>query len=144
MSILILADHDDGQLAPATLNTVTAASQIGGDIHILVAGDSSGGVAKSAAAIAGVSKVLTADDAALAHGIAENVAPLIASMASDYTHLMAPATTTGKNIMPRVAALLDVMQVSDIIRVESADSFQRPIYAGNAIATVTSQEAVMW
>ena len=142
MSILILADHDDGQLAPATLNTVTAASQIGGDIHILVAGDSSGGVAKSAAAIAGVSKVLTADDAALAHGIAENVAPLIVSMASDYTHLMAPATTTGKNIMPRVAALLDVMQVSDIIRVESADSFQRPIYAGNAIATVTSNEAV--
>ena len=142
MSILILADHDDGQLAPATLNTATAASQIGGDIHILVAGDSSGEVAKSAAAIAGVSKVLTADDDALAHGIAENVAPLIVSMASDYTHLMAPATTTGKNIMPRVAALLDVMQVSDIIKVESADSFQRPIYAGNAIATVTSNEPV--
>ncbi len=142
MSILILADHDDGQLAPATLNTVTAATQIGGDIHILVAGDSGGEVAKSAAAIAGVSKVLTADDAALAHGIAENVAPLMQSMASSYTHLMAPATTTGKNIMPRVAALLDVMQVSDIIKVESADSFQRPIYAGNAIATVTSNEAI--
>jgi electron transfer flavoprotein alpha subunit len=142
MSILILADHDDGQLAPATLNTVTAATQIGGDIHILVAGDSGREVAKSAAAIAGVSKVLTADDAALAHGIAENVAPLMQSMAPGYTHLMAPATTTGKNIMPRVAALLDVMQVSDIIKVESADSFQRPIYAGNAIATVTSNEAI--
>ena len=142
MSILILADHDDGQLAPATLNTVTAATQIGGDIHILVAGDASGEVAKSAAAIAGVSKVLAADDTTLAHGIAENVAPLILSIASDYSHLMAPATTTGKNIMPRVAALLDVMQISDIIKVESPDSFQRPIYAGNAIATVTSNEPV--
>jgi electron transfer flavoprotein alpha subunit len=142
MSILILADHDDGQLAPATLNTVTAATQIGDDIHILVAGDASGEVAKSAAAIAGVSKVLTADDTTLAHGIAENVAPLILSMASDYSHLMAPATTTGKNIMPRVAALLDVMQISDIIKVESPESFQRPIYAGNAIATVTSNEPV--
>jgi electron transfer flavoprotein alpha subunit len=142
MSILILADHDDGQLAPATLNTVTAATQIGDDIHILVAGDASGEVAKSAAAIAGVSKVLTADDTTLAHGIAENVAPLVLSMASDYSHLMAPATTTGKNIMPRVAALLDVMQISDIIKVESPESFQRPIYAGNAIATVTSNEPV--
>ena len=142
MSILILADHDDGQLAPATLNTVTAATQIEDDIHILVAGDASGEVAKSAAAIAGVSKVLTADDTTLAHGIAENVAPLILSMASDYSHLMAPATTTGKNIMPRVAALLDVMQISDIIKVESPESFQRPIYAGNAIATVTSNEPV--
>ena len=142
MSILILADHDDGQLTPATLNTATAATQIGDDIHILVAGDASGEVAKSAAAIAGVSKVLTADDTTLAHGIAENVAPLILSMASDYSHLMAPATTTGKNIMPRVAALLDVMQISDIIKVESPESFQRPIYAGNAIATVTSNEPV--
>ena len=142
MSILILADHDDGQLTPATLNTATAATQIGDDIHILVAGDASGEVAKSAAAIAGVSKVLTADDTTLAHGIAENVAPLVLSMASDYSHLMAPATTTGKNIMPRVAALLDVMQISDIIKVESPESFQRPIYAGNAIATVTSNEPV--
>ena len=142
MSILILADHDNGQLATATLNTVTAATQIGGDIHVLVAGDASGDVAKAAAAIAGVSKVLTAGANALAHGIAENIAPLIQSMASGYSHLMAPATTTGKNIMPRVAALLDVMQVSDIIKVESADTFQRPIYAGNAIATVTSNEAV--
>ena len=142
MSILILADHDNGQLAAATLNTVTAATQIGGDIHVLVAGDASGDVAKAAAAIAGVSKVLTAGADAMAHGIAENIAPLIQSMASGYSHLMAPATTTGKNIMPRVAALLDVMQVSDIIKVESADTFQRPIYAGNAIATVTSNEAV--
>ena len=142
MSILILADHDNGQLAAATLNTVTAATQIGGDIHVLVAGDASGDVAKAAAAIAGVSKVLTAGSDAMAHGIAENIAPLIQSMASGYSHLMAPATTTGKNIMPRVAALLDVMQVSDIIKVESADTFQRPIYAGNAIATVTSNEAV--
>ena len=142
MSILILADHDNGQLAAATLNTVTAATQIGGDIHVLVAGDANGDVAKAAAAIAGVSKVLTAGADAMAHGIAENIAPLIQSMASGYSHLMAPATTTGKNIMPRVAALLDVMQVSDIIKVESADTFQRPIYAGNAIATVTSNEAV--
>ena len=142
MSILILADHDNGQLAAATLNTVTAATQIGGDIHVLVAGDASGDVAKAAAAIAGVSKVLTAGADAMAHGIAENIAPLIQSMASGYSHLMAPATTTGKNIMPRVAALLDVMQVSDIIKVESADTFQRPIYAGNAIATVTSGEAI--
>ena len=142
MSILILADHDNGQLAAATLNTVTAATQVGGDIHVLVAGDASGDVAKAAAAIAGVSKVLTAGADTMAHGIAENIAPLIQSMASDYSHLMAPATTTGKNIMPRVAALLDVMQVSDIIKVESADTFQRPIYAGNAIATVTSNEAV--
>ena len=142
MSILILADHDNGHLAAATLNTVTAATQIGGSIHILVAGDTSGDVAKASAAIAGVSKVLTAGADAMAHGIAENIAPLIQSMASGYSHLMAPATTTGKNIMPRVAALLDVMQVSDIIKVESANTFQRPIYAGNAIATVTSNEAV--
>jgi len=142
MSILILADHDNGQLVAATLNTVTAATQIGGDIDILVAGDASGDVAKAAAAIAGVSRVLNADAGMLAHGIAENIAPLLQSLASNYSHLMAPATTTGKNVMPRVAALLDVMQISDIIKVESPDSFQRPIYAGNAIATVTSNEAV--
>lgn len=142
MSILILADHDNGQLAGATLNTVTAAAQIGGDIDILVAGDSSGDVAKAAAAIAGVAKVLVADSDDYAHGIAENLAPLIQSLAGNYSHLMAPATTTGKNVMPRVAALLDVMQISDIIKVESADTFQRPIYAGNALSTVTSNEAV--
>ena len=142
MSILILADHDNGQLAAATLNTVTAATKIGGDIDILVAGDASGDVAKAAAAISGVSRVLTADADLFAHGIAENIAPLVQSLASGYTHLMAPATTTGKNVMPRVAALLDVMQISDIIKVESDNSFQRPIYAGNAIATVTSDEAI--
>ena len=141
MSILVLADHDNGQLAGATLNTVTAASQIGGDIHILVAGDSSGDVAKAAAAVAGVAKVLVASDESLGHGIAENVAPLIQEMASGYSHLLAPATTTGKNIMPRVAALLDVMQISDIVQVVDANTFQRPIYAGNALATVTSDEA---
>ena len=142
MSILILADHDNGQLAGATLNTVIAASEIGGDIDLLVAGDASGDVAKAAAAISGVSRVLTADADMFAHGIAENIAPLVQSLASGYTHLMAPATTTGKNVMPRVAALLDVMQISDIIKVESDSRFQRPIYAGNAIATVTSDEAV--
>jgi len=142
MSILILADHDNGQLAGATLNTVTAASEIGGDIDLLVAGDASGDVAKAAAAISGVSRVLTADADMFAHSIAENIAPLVQSLASGYTHLMAPATTTGKNVMPRVAALLDVMQISDIIKVESDSRFQRPIYAGNAIATVTSDEAV--
>ena len=142
MSVLVLADHDNGQLAGATLNTVTAASQIGGDIHILVAGDSSGDVAKAAAAVAGVAKVLVASDESLGHGIAENVAPLIQKMASGYSHLLAPATTTGKNIMPRVAALLDVMQISDIVQVVDANTFQRPIYAGNALATVTTDEAI--
>ena len=142
MSVLVLADHDNGQLAGATLNTVTAASQIGGDIHILVAGDSSGDVAKAAAAVVGVAKVLVASDESLGHGIAENVAPMIQEMASGYSHLLAPATTTGKNIMPRVAALLDVMQISDIVQVVDANTFQRPIYAGNALATVTSDEAI--
>jgi electron transfer flavoprotein alpha subunit len=142
MSVLVLADHDNGQLSGATLNTVTAASQISGDIHILVAGDSSGDVAKAAAAVVGVAKVLVASDESLGHGIAENVAPLIQEMASGYSHLLAPATTTGKNIMPRVAALLDVMQISDIVQVVDANTFQRPIYAGNALATVTTDEAI--
>ncbi len=142
MSVLVLADHDNGQLAGATLNTVTAASQIGGDIHVLVAGDTSGDVARAAAAVAGVAKVLIANGNSLDHGIAENVAPLIQKMASSYSHLLAPATTTGKNIMPRVAALLDVMQISDIVQVIDANTFQRPIYAGNALATVTSDEAI--
>ena len=142
MSVLVLADHDNGQLAGATLNTVTAASQIGGDIHVLVAGDASGDVAGAAAAVAGVAKVLVANGDSLGHGIAENVAPLIQEVASGYSHLLAPATTTGKNIMPRVAALLDVMQISDIVQVIDANTFQRPIYAGNALATVTSDEAI--
>jgi electron transfer flavoprotein alpha subunit len=142
MNVLVLADHDNGQLAGATLNTVTAASQIGGDIHVLVAGDASGDVARAAAAVAGVAKVLVANGDSLGHRIAENVAPLIQEMASGYSHLLAPATTTGKNIMPRVAALLDVMQISDIVQVIDANTFQRPIYAGNALATVTSGEAI--
>ena len=142
MKVLVLADHDNGQLAGATLNTVTAASQIGGDIHVLVAGDASGNVARAAAAIAGVAKVLVANGDSLGHGIAENVAPLIQEVASGYSHILAPATTTGKNIMPRVAALLDVMQISDIVQVIDANTFQRPIYAGNALATVTSDEAI--
>ena len=142
MNVLVLADHDNGQLAGATLNTVTAASQIGGDIHVLVAGDASGDVARAAAAVAGVAKVLVANGDSLGHGIAENVAPLIQEMASGYSHLLAPATTTGKNIMPRVAALLDVMQISDIVQVIDAHTFKRPIYAGNALATVTSDEAI--
>ena len=142
MSILVLADHDKGQLASATLNTVTAAIEIGGDIHILVVGDNSGDVAKAAASISGVSKVIVANGDGLDHCLAENVAPVIEAMASGYSHLMAPATTTGKNIMPRVAALLDVMQVSDIISVIDASTFQRPIYAGNALSTVKSDEAI--
>ena len=141
MAILILCEHEDGQIAGATLNTVAAAKQIGGDIHMLVAGDASGDAAKAAAAIAGVDKVLTSADTIYAHGLAENLAPLIVRLAGDYSHVMSPATTTGKNVMPRVAAMLDVMQISDIIKVENDSTFQRPIYAGNALATVSSSEA---
>jgi len=141
MSILVVCDHDNGQFGAATLNAVSAAQQIGGDIHLLVAGDTSGTIATEAAAIAGVAKVLVADGAEYAHGLAENLAPLICDLASQYSHILAPATTTGKNIMPRVAALLDVMQISDIIKIDDANTFQRPIYAGNALSTVRSDEA---
>jgi electron transfer flavoprotein alpha subunit len=141
MAILILCEHEDGQIAGATLNTVAAAKQIGGDIHMLVAGDASGDAAKAAAAIAGIDKVLTSADTIYAHGLAENLAPLIVRLAGDYSHVISPATTTGKNVMPRVAAMLDVMQISDIIKVENDSTFQRPIYAGNALATVSSGEA---
>ena len=141
MSILVFCDHDNGQFGAATLNAVSAAQQIGGDIHLLVAGDTSGTIATEAAAIAGVAKVLVADGAEYAHGLAENLAPLICALASQYSHILAPATTTGKNIMPRVAALLDVMQISDIIKIDDANTFQRPIYAGNALSTVRSDEA---
>jgi electron transfer flavoprotein alpha subunit len=141
MAILILCEHEDGQIAGATLNTVAAAKQIGGDIHMLVAGDASGDAAKAVAAIAGIDKVLTSADTIYAHGLAENLAPLIVRLAGDYSHVMSPATTTGKNVMPRVAAMLDVMQISDIIKVENDSTFQRPIYAGNALATVSSSEA---
>jgi electron transfer flavoprotein alpha subunit len=139
MTILVIAETFDGALRPSTLNTVTAATQIGGDIHVLVAGKGAEG---EAAKIAGIAKVLVADDGAYAHGLAENIAPLIVSLAPAYSHVLAPASSFGKNLLPRVAALLDVQQVSDIIKVESADTFVRPIYAGNALATVQSTDAI--
>ena len=142
MSILILCDHENGQLSPVTLNAVSAASQIDGEMHLLVAGDQTGNVAKAAASIAGIAKVLVADDKPLEKGLAENLAPLMQSLSGGYSHIMAAATTTGKNVMPRLAALLDVMQISDIIKIEDANTFQRPIYAGNALSTVSSNEAV--
>ena len=142
MSILVLAEHDNNELNPATLNAVAAAAQIGGDIDVLVAGSGCGAVADAAAQIAGVNKVLCADSAEYANGIAENMIPLIMSVIDGYSHLMAAATTYGKNILPGVAALKDVAQISDIIRVDDADTFQRPIYAGNALATVKSGEAL--
>ena len=142
MSILILCDHENGQLSPVTLNAVSAATQIGDEMHLLVAGDQTGNVAKVAASIAGIAKVLVADDKSLRNGLAENLAPLMQSLSGGYSHIMAAATTTGKNVMPRLAALLDVMQISDIIKIEDANTFQRPIYAGNALSTVSSNEAV--
>jgi electron transfer flavoprotein alpha subunit len=140
MKTLVLVEHDGKQVKDATLATVTAAAQLG-EVHLLVAGEGVGGVAAAAAKIAGVGKVHVADDAAYGHGLAENVAPLAARLMADHDAFLAPATTTGKNIAPRVAALLDVMQISDILSVESADTFTRPIYAGNAIATVKSSDA---
>ena len=142
MGILVICDHDGATLGAGTLNAVTAATQIGGDIDVLVAGHNVADIAKEAAAIDGVARVLTADSAELANGLAENVAPVIAGMADSYSHIMAPATTSGKNILPRVAAMKDVAQISDIISVEDAGTFKRPIYAGNAIATVKSDEAL--
>jgi electron transfer flavoprotein alpha subunit len=142
MSILVIADHDNNSVLSSTLNVVTAAQKIGGDVVVLVAGQNAQGAADAAAKIAGVSKVLLADNAAYAHQLAENVAALVADLAKGYTHILAAATTTGKNILPRVAALLDVSMISEIITVESADTFKRPIYAGNAIATVKSEEAI--
>jgi len=142
MSILVIADHSNSALNPVTLNTVTAAQAIGGDIHVLVAGENCGAVADAAAQIAGVSKVLVADNAAYGHQLAENVAPLIAELGGNYSHILAAATTTGKNILPRAAALLDVQAISEISAVESPDTFKRPIYAGNVIATVQSSDAI--
>jgi len=142
MAILVIAEHDNSTLKGATLNAVTAATQMGGDLHVLVAGAGCGAAAEAAAQVAGVSKVLVADAGAYEHQLAENLSKLIAELGKDYSHVVAPATTTGKNVMPRVAALLDVAQVSDITAVESADTFQRPIYAGNAIATVQSLDAI--
>ncbi|MER2528434.1 MAG: FAD-binding protein [Candidatus Competibacter denitrificans] len=142
MSILVIAEHDNAALKAATLNTVTAASQLGSDIAVLVAGHNCGTVAQAAAKVAGVKKVLHADAPHYANQLAENVASLVVSLASGYSHILAPATAAGKNILPRVAALLDVAQISDIIKVESADTFVRPIYAGNVLATVQSKDAV--
>jgi len=146
MTILLIAEHDNAALRPAVLNTVTAAQKIGGDLHVLVAGASAAAAAQAAAQIPGVSKVLHADAPHLASPVAENVAAtavaLVKAAGGTYTHVLAPATGFGKNVAPRVAALLDVAQVSDIIAVESADTFVRPIYAGSAFATVQSKDAV--
>ncbi|MBP2312919.1 electron transfer flavoprotein subunit alpha/FixB family protein [Azospirillum soli] len=142
MAILVIADHDNAALKPATLNAVAAAQKIGSDIHLLVAGQGAQGVAEAAAKVAGVSKVLLADDAAYKHHLPENVAPLVVGLAKGYGHVLAAATSEGKNLLPRVAALLDVAQISDILSVESADTFTRPIYAGNVIATVQSADPI--
>jgi electron transfer flavoprotein alpha subunit len=141
MSILVYAEHDNSALKAETLKTVAAAQAIGGDIHLLVAGHNCQAVVDAASKVNGVSKVLVADNAAYEHQLAENVSLLVVELAADYVHIIATALTTGKNFMPRVAALLDVAQVSDIIAVESADTFVRPIYAGNAIATVQSLDS---
>jgi len=140
--VLVLAEHDNKSVRKATLNAIAAAKKIGGDIHVLVAGHQSGDAAKAAAQIAGVGKVLQADAPHLAEFLAESVAALIVSIAKNYSHVLAPATSNGKNVMPRAAALLDVQQISDIVAVESADTFVRPIYAGNALATVKSKDAI--
>lgn len=141
MSVLVIAEHDNKELAKATLNTIGAAKKIGGDIHLFVAGSGCSTVAEQAAKAEGVSQVLKADSPELEHHLAENIAPLIVDLAGDYTHVLAPASTFGKNILPRAAALLDVQQISDISAVIDADTFERPVYAGNAIATVKSSDA---
>ncbi|MDA0276535.1 MAG: electron transfer flavoprotein subunit alpha/FixB family protein, partial [Proteobacteria bacterium] len=140
MANLVLAEHDGKAVRKSTLNTIAAAQKIGGDIHVLVAGHNCGDAAKAAAQVAGVAMVLHADSAALADDLSENVAALIVSLAKGYSHVLAPATPNGKNVLPRAAALLDVQQISDIIAVEGADTFVRPIYAGNALATVQSSD----
>jgi electron transfer flavoprotein alpha subunit len=142
MSVLVLAEHDHKTIRKATLNAVAAAMKIGGDIHVLVAGHQAADAAKAATQIAGIAKVLHADAPQLAQQLAENEAALIVSLAKHYSHILAPATSNGKNVMPRAAALLDVQQISDISGVESADTFVRPIYAGNALATVKSKDPI--
>jgi electron transfer flavoprotein alpha subunit len=142
MSVLVIAEHDHGTLKGATLNTITAASQCGGDVHVLVAGHNAGGAAEAASKIAGVAKVLHADGASLAEQLGENVAAQVLAVAKSYTHLLFPATAHGKNVAPRVAALLDVAQISDAMKIISADTFERPIYAGNAVATVQSTDPI--
>ena len=140
MTALVIAEHDNKSVKGATLNTITAAAQAGGEVHVLIAGHNASGAAEAAAKIAGVAKVLHADAAGLEHGLAENVAAQVVALAGNYSHLVFPATAAGKNVAPRVAALLDVAQVSDISKVISADTFERPIYAGNAVATVQSTD----
>ncbi len=142
MSSLVIAEHDNNQLKPATLNTVTAAVQCGGEVHVLVAGHNAAAVAQAAAQIAGVTKVIHADAEGFAHGLAENMAAQVLALAPAYSHILFAATASGKNIAPRVAATLDVGQVSDITQVISPDTFERPIYAGNAMATVQSLDSV--
>ncbi|RFO98963.1 electron transfer flavoprotein subunit alpha [Rhodoferax lacus] len=141
MTSLVIAEHDNTSIKAATLNTITAALQCGGDVHVLVAGHNAGAAATAAAQIAGVAKVIHADEAGLAHGLAENVTAQVLSIASAYSHIVFAATASGKNIAPRVAAKLDVGQVSDITKVISPDTFERPIYAGNAMATVQATDA---
>ena len=141
MTALVIAEHDNASIKGATLNTVTAAAACGGDVHVLVAGHNAGAAAEAASKIAGVAKVLHADSEAFAHGLAENVAAQVLAVAGNYSHILVPATASGKNVAPRVAAKLDVAQISDIIKVDGPDTFERPIYAGNAIATVQSADA---
>ncbi|MGM8061790.1 electron transfer flavoprotein subunit alpha/FixB family protein [Vogesella indigofera] len=141
MAILVIAEHDNQSLKAGTLNTVTAAAKLG-EVHVLVAGHNAAAAADAAKAVAGVAKVLLADNAAYAHGLAENLAPLVVELAKAYSHVLAPASSYGKNLLPRVAALLDVAQLSDIIAIESADTFVRPVYAGNVLATVQSLDAI--
>jgi electron transfer flavoprotein alpha subunit len=142
MGILVVAEHDNASLRPATLNTLTAAGELEGPVDILVAGADCAGAAEAAAKLPGVAKVRVADGPEFGHELAENLAPLIAKLAADYSHVLAPATTFGKNVMPRAAALLDVQQISEITAIESADTFVRPIYAGNAMATVKSSDPI--
>jgi electron transfer flavoprotein alpha subunit len=142
MAVLVIAEHDNASIKGATLNTVTAAAACGGDVHLLVAGQNAQGAAEAAARISGVTKVLLADSPALADGLAENVAAQVLAIANDYSHLLFPATASGKNVSPRVAALLDVGQLSDVINVVAPDTFERPIYAGNAIATMQSMDPI--
>ncbi|MBZ0225379.1 MAG: electron transfer flavoprotein subunit alpha/FixB family protein, partial [Comamonas sp.] len=142
MTALVIAEHDNASLKAATLNTVTAAAACGADVHVLVAGENAGAAAQAAAQVAGVAKVLHADGASLKNGLAENLAAQVLAVAANYSHILFPATASGKNTAPRVAAKLDVAQISDITKVGGADTFERPIYAGNAIATVQSQDAV--
>lgn len=142
MTILVIAEHDNASIKGATLNTVAAAQQIGGEVHVLVAGQNAGAAAQAAAQITGVTKVLHADSAGLGESLAENVAAQVLALASSYSHLLFPATSSGKNVAPRVAAKLDAAQISEITRVVSADTFERPTYAGNAIATVQTSDAV--